>query len=435
MPKKPPPIITTTYGEDDATEDGDVERSSVHAEISKICKVTDCTKIGEGQFGSVFRCADEAVKCGLESPIMELTARELHISYLTLMKHMKIACLTLMKRAILPTIIKRIKIRHSPVLNGKHIYKIRMPVVDDAVTLDAALQIIRTLHSDIDAIHVMQDILEYLIQLNECNVFHNDIKMDNILAPRARPTEWKIIDWDMAKVGRRRLDMSGAHYSTYDPYTTGKFNDAVRFLMAIRTKKTPFDSLTAKFTEHINRVWSNSKWIRKMVTSCGGSVDSLFESEHELSRNMCFSDNPQLELDNSVDNSAENEIESMARDSIFKMVQRADVLVFTKSTCAVCDKAIRWLQSNQLFYHEVQLDQMQYGDSIQSALHLLTDQKTVPNIFYNGEHIGGWDELKENGLHGSTNWQQNYQFRPTDWHNNPHNKHSNNQHRLNNTFW
>ena len=35
------------------------------------------------------------------------------------------------------------------------------------------------------------------------------------------------------------------------------------------------------------------------------------------------------------------------------------------------------------------------GDQIQVALHKMTGQRTVPNIFINGKHLGGCDSTVE----------------------------------------
>ena len=38
-----------------------------------------------------------------------------------------------------------------------------------------------------------------------------------------------------------------------------------------------------------------------------------------------------------------------------------------------------------------ELDTIDNGDAIQSSLLKLTGQKTVPNVFINGQHLGGCD--------------------------------------------
>jgi glutaredoxin len=42
----------------------------------------------------------------------------------------------------------------------------------------------------------------------------------------------------------------------------------------------------------------------------------------------------------------------------------------------------------------IELDQRQDGPRLQAALELKTGQTTVPNVFLEGEHIGGWTEVE-----------------------------------------
>lgn len=48
----------------------------------------------------------------------------------------------------------------------------------------------------------------------------------------------------------------------------------------------------------------------------------------------------------------------------------------------------------QVDYKALELDEHLDGDAIQTALAELTNQKTVPNIFVNQQHIGGNDALQ-----------------------------------------
>jgi glutaredoxin 3 len=44
-------------------------------------------------------------------------------------------------------------------------------------------------------------------------------------------------------------------------------------------------------------------------------------------------------------------------------------------------------------FHVVELDELTNGYALQDELLALTGQYTVPNIFINGQHIGGYDDL------------------------------------------
>ncbi|KAG6891631.1 hypothetical protein C0992_001316 [Termitomyces sp. T32_za158] len=73
------------------------------------------------------------------------------------------------------------------------------------------------------------------------------------------------------------------------------------------------------------------------------------------------------------------------------------VAIFSKSYCPYCKKA------KALFKDEFpdvettvyELDERDDGSEIQAYLLEKTGQRTVPNIFVNGQHIGGNDDLRK----------------------------------------
>uniref|UniRef100_A0A8D9BPN9 Thioredoxin reductase 3 n=2 Tax=Cacopsylla melanoneura TaxID=428564 RepID=A0A8D9BPN9_9HEMI len=68
------------------------------------------------------------------------------------------------------------------------------------------------------------------------------------------------------------------------------------------------------------------------------------------------------------------------------------VLIFSKMTCPYCSKAKERFKSINQDFKAVELDLLgEDGAKIQNALFEKTGQKTVPNIFINGKHIGGCD--------------------------------------------
>lgn len=68
------------------------------------------------------------------------------------------------------------------------------------------------------------------------------------------------------------------------------------------------------------------------------------------------------------------------------------IMIFSKSYCPFCKK-VKKLFGEELNvpYHAIELDHDPHGSDIQDHLKELTGQKTVPNVFVNGQHIGGCD--------------------------------------------
>jgi glutaredoxin 3 len=71
------------------------------------------------------------------------------------------------------------------------------------------------------------------------------------------------------------------------------------------------------------------------------------------------------------------------------------VVVFSKSRCPFClatKSLLNDLKVDGVIVHE--LDQMDDGADVQAALATLTGQRTVPNVFVGGQHVGGNDDTQ-----------------------------------------
>ena len=73
------------------------------------------------------------------------------------------------------------------------------------------------------------------------------------------------------------------------------------------------------------------------------------------------------------------------------------ICIFSKTTCSFCHKAIELLKNYNVNVQLIELDKIKEGPMLSKELLTRTNQKTVPNIFIFGKHIGGFSEL--NDLH------------------------------------
>ncbi|KAI9216141.1 putative glutaredoxin Grx1 [Blastocladiella britannica] len=80
-------------------------------------------------------------------------------------------------------------------------------------------------------------------------------------------------------------------------------------------------------------------------------------------------------------------------DLVKTLVAENFVMVFSKSYCPYCTKAKNTLSANGQKFKAVELDKEADGPAIQQHLADLTGQRTVPNIFIDGKHIGGCSDL------------------------------------------
>jgi thioredoxin reductase (NADPH) len=69
------------------------------------------------------------------------------------------------------------------------------------------------------------------------------------------------------------------------------------------------------------------------------------------------------------------------------------VSIFSKTYCPYCTKVKDLFKELGVPYGVIELDIEHDGPSIQETLVEMTKQKTVPNVFINGEHIGGCDAV------------------------------------------
>ncbi|CAI5743517.1 unnamed protein product [Hyaloperonospora brassicae] len=79
--------------------------------------------------------------------------------------------------------------------------------------------------------------------------------------------------------------------------------------------------------------------------------------------------------------------------SITDAIAHEKVLVFSKTHCPFCTRVKATLDVLETKYAVVELDTRDDGDEIQALLFGLTGQRTVPNVFINGKHVGGCDDV------------------------------------------
>ena len=71
------------------------------------------------------------------------------------------------------------------------------------------------------------------------------------------------------------------------------------------------------------------------------------------------------------------------------------VVVYSKSYCPFCGKTKALFDGLETEYTAIELDLMEDGAEVQDALLELTQQRTVPNVFVAGEHVGGNDDVQK----------------------------------------
>ncbi|KAK9272362.1 hypothetical protein L1049_002733 [Liquidambar formosana] len=82
----------------------------------------------------------------------------------------------------------------------------------------------------------------------------------------------------------------------------------------------------------------------------------------------------------------------MALPKAKEIVASNPVVVFSKTTCPFCVQVKELFSQLGVTYKAIELNSESNGSEIQSALAEWTGQRTVPNVFIGGNHVGGCDK-------------------------------------------
>ncbi|GAB2289498.1 glutaredoxin [Dionaea muscipula] len=85
----------------------------------------------------------------------------------------------------------------------------------------------------------------------------------------------------------------------------------------------------------------------------------------------------------------------MALEKVKNIVSSTPLVIFSKTYCTYCNKVKALFKQLGAASQVVELDIENDGDAIQAALHEWTGQRTVPNVFIGGKHVGGCDSTME----------------------------------------
>jgi glutaredoxin 3 len=76
-------------------------------------------------------------------------------------------------------------------------------------------------------------------------------------------------------------------------------------------------------------------------------------------------------------------------------IDKNKITIFSKTNCNFCTKAQELLNMSNISYIDINIDNIENSNIFFQLLKQKTNHKTLPNIFINGTHIGGYSELKK----------------------------------------
>ncbi|XP_065316171.1 thioredoxin reductase 1, cytoplasmic-like [Gordionus sp. m RMFG-2023] len=80
-------------------------------------------------------------------------------------------------------------------------------------------------------------------------------------------------------------------------------------------------------------------------------------------------------------------------DLILQYIKDNRVMIFSKSYCPYCKTVKDYFANKNIPFKALELNEIANGSEIQNDLHSLTRQRTVPNVFIGGVHVGGSDSV------------------------------------------
>eukprot|EP00545_Synedropsis_sp_CCMP1620_P015081 CAMPEP_0119003080 /NCGR_PEP_ID=MMETSP1176-20130426/345_1 /TAXON_ID=265551 /ORGANISM="Synedropsis recta cf, Strain CCMP1620" /LENGTH=137 /DNA_ID=CAMNT_0006954643 /DNA_START=67 /DNA_END=480 /DNA_ORIENTATION=+ len=81
-------------------------------------------------------------------------------------------------------------------------------------------------------------------------------------------------------------------------------------------------------------------------------------------------------------------------DFVKSEIASDDVVIFSKTFCPFCTKTKGLLEDLKITAKVIELNEVDDGAAIQDALKELSGQRTVPNVFVKGQHVGGNDDTQ-----------------------------------------
>lgn len=81
------------------------------------------------------------------------------------------------------------------------------------------------------------------------------------------------------------------------------------------------------------------------------------------------------------------------KDLIEQSIKDNTVMVFSKTTCPFCKKVKDLFKSINVTFNAMDMDLLDNGTTIHEKLKEVSGQRTVPNVFIRGKHVGGFDDV------------------------------------------
>ncbi|CAK9438701.1 uncharacterized protein LODBEIA_P29250 [Lodderomyces beijingensis] len=87
-------------------------------------------------------------------------------------------------------------------------------------------------------------------------------------------------------------------------------------------------------------------------------------------------------------------VSAEVKDKVEKLIKEKPIFIASKTYCPYCAQTKKTIDAITKEAYILELDEVDDGASIQEALLEITGQRTVPNVFIGGKHIGGNSDVQ-----------------------------------------
>ncbi|CAD1809893.1 glutaredoxin [Candida parapsilosis] len=88
-------------------------------------------------------------------------------------------------------------------------------------------------------------------------------------------------------------------------------------------------------------------------------------------------------------------VSTQTKQKVEQLIKEHPIFIASKTYCPYCAQTKKTIEALTKDAYILELDEESDGGEIQEALAELTGQKTVPNVFIGGQHIGGNSDVQQ----------------------------------------
>ncbi|XBA47038.1 glutaredoxin [Candidozyma auris] len=87
-------------------------------------------------------------------------------------------------------------------------------------------------------------------------------------------------------------------------------------------------------------------------------------------------------------------VSDATKTKVNQLISEHPVMIFSKDYCPYCSRTKQTISSLTDQFYVLELNTIPDGSEIQDYLEEISNQRTVPNVYINGKHVGGNSDVQ-----------------------------------------